>query len=266
MTTNVEKIQSSDQDDNVKVMYSAVNDELGGRYQPFLNYGYFYKDKLKRIERLDSIDAQFEISAQLYHYVTSATTIAKKDVLEVGSGRGGGSYYMKKYMNANSVLGLEYLQQSVDISKRTFKIDGLDFIEGNAEHLPLSNESIDVVVNIESSHCYPNIDQFFSETQRVLKAGGSFCYADLTTPEQRDEINEKLKRLSMKVIISEDISPNVIESLRQDNSRKVELINDMSLSKARADWWLNEWACVETPLWHQLNEGSLVYTRWALLK
>lgn len=266
MSNNSKNLQNLESTDNVKTMYSQVNNELGDRYQPFLNYGYLYKDNFKPIEYLDPADAQFEISAQLYHYVTSSTIITNKDVLEVGSGRGGGSYYMKKYMGAKTVLGLEYLKQSVEISQKTFNITGLNFIEGDAECIPLEDQSIDVVVNIESSHCYPNIDNFFSEAQRVLRVGGHFCYADLTTPDQRNEIDKKLSRLSMNIISKEDITPNIIESLRQDNARKVTLISDMSLSKLREDWWLNEWACVGTKLWNQLNQGSLVYTYWSLKK
>ena len=36
----------------------------------------------------------------------------------------------------------------------------------------------DVVMNIESSHCYPNIEEFFKGVHFMLKDNGVFVYAD----------------------------------------------------------------------------------------
>lgn len=247
-------------------MYTEVNNELGNRYQPFLNYGYQYSSSSVPKTILDPSDQEFHISAQLYQFVTSPTSLVDKDIVEVGSGRGGGSYYMKKYLGAKTVVGLEYLKQSVVISQKSFELEGLSFINGDAEELPFQDASKDIVVNIESSHAYPNVDNFFTESCRILKVGGYFCYADLTTTERRMEIEIKLDSLPMKRIRTEDITQNVIQSLTLDNSRKIALIKSMSLSDAREAWWLNEWGCVDTNTWNELKEGKLVYTCYALVK
>ena len=61
---------------------------------------------------------------------------------------------------------------------------GLDFIEGNAEHLPFPDESFDAVINIESSHTYPHFSRFLTEVARVLRPGGHFLYTDVrNTPD-----------------------------------------------------------------------------------
>ncbi|NHZ83645.1 methyltransferase domain-containing protein [Massilia sp. CCM 8695] len=266
MDTELSKNDAHDMHGTVTDMYTRVNNELGSRYQPFLNYGYGYAAPLPPMPLLEAQDRDFQISAQLYHFVTSATSLHDKDIVEVGSGRGGGAYYMKKYCGARSVAGLEYLGQSVDIARSSFAIDGLSFVQGDAEQLPFDSASKDVVVNIESSHCYPNLDSFYSETLRILKPGGYFCYADLVTPEKSREIEAKLRQLPVELVRSRDITANVLASLAADNARKVALIKDMGLSDARAAWWLNEWACVGTTIWDELNHGQLVYVSYALMK
>ena len=44
--------------------------------------------------------------------------------------------------------------------------------------LPFPDASFDVVINVESSHCYGHVDRFFAEVARVLRPGGWFLYTD----------------------------------------------------------------------------------------
>jgi hypothetical protein len=80
------------------------------------------------------------------------------------------------------------------------------------------------------------------------------------------EIESKLDSLPMKRIITEDITQNVIESLVLENPRKIALIRSMALNDVREAWWLNEWACMGTNTWNELNERKLVYSCYALVK
>ena len=38
-------------------------------------------------------------------------------ILEVGSGRGGGVYYMSKYLNAKKVVGVDYSRAQINFCK-----------------------------------------------------------------------------------------------------------------------------------------------------
>lgn len=172
-TISVPVINSSDASNNsVAGMYSLVNLELGPRYQPFLNYGYDGLAREVAVPPRTERDAELELHMNLYRHVTSMAPLCGKDVLEVGSGRGGGAYFLKHYLGAKEVVGLEYLAQSVALSTSTFGIEGLTFVQGDAEQLPFEPETQDVVVNIESSHCYPDVGRFFREVERVLRRGG----------------------------------------------------------------------------------------------
>ena len=247
----------------VSDMYTMVNDELGERYQPFINYGYGLYPAIELAGR----DAPSAIYAQLYHYVLGKVDVAGREVLEIGSGRGGGCHYIKQYLNAAAATGIEYMAQSVEISQASFNgIEGLTFFPGDAGHLDLPGESADIVVNIESSHCYPDLQGFFNEVIRVLRPGGYFCYADLMTPEMSQQVQDIVLQLPVERRAREDISSGVVEGLSLINERKLQLINDMTLSPERKQWWINEWACTGTPIWEQLRSGELVYMHYVLQK
>src|ERR1039458_1690296 len=64
-----------------------------------MNYGYADESIHLQLEEQDNIN---RYQLQLYHATASQVCIKDKDVLEVGSGRGGGSSYMKRYLGPRS--------------------------------------------------------------------------------------------------------------------------------------------------------------------
>ena len=55
----------------------------------------------------------------------------------------------------------------------------MTFQQGDAENLPFDAEQFDVVLNVESSHTYPQMEKFLSEAHRVVQPGGHFLFADI---------------------------------------------------------------------------------------
>jgi O-methyltransferase len=88
----------------------------------------------------------------------------KKDVLEIGSGRGGGCYYLKDYLGAHTVTGFDLSTANIELSDKMYARDNISFQQGAAENLPYNNASFHIVVNVEFSHYYPLIDRFFSKS------------------------------------------------------------------------------------------------------
>lgn len=108
--------------------------------------------------------------------------------------------------------------------KKKFILPNLKFITGDATNLPFKDNSIGTIINIESSHCYPNFSKFIEESRRVLKTNGHFLYADF----KRDCLNGIQKEF--EVVKVENISPNVIDSMdRMIPVRKYQ-INQIMLS------------------------------------
>jgi O-methyltransferase len=101
-----------------------------------------------------------------------------KRVLEVGSGRGGNCHYLARYTSARSIYGLDICEGNARICQRR-RTQRTTFLCADAARIPFADQTFDVVLNLESSHLYPEFDQFLGEVHRVLRPQGVFAYGDL---------------------------------------------------------------------------------------
>ena len=177
-----------------------------------MNYGY---DSPNMELRLDKEDEAERFSIQLYHYVTSHTVIKNKNVLEIGSGRGGGAAYIAKYLQPEFVTGIDISEDAISLCHDLYSLTNLNFVIGDSENIPLSDNTYDIVINVESSHCYGDMEKFLSEVYRVLKPDGYFLFCDFRTLEGIDELNEQFSKSNLKFLNRVDITENVIEGLNK---------------------------------------------------
>jgi SAM-dependent methyltransferase len=189
----------------------------------FMNYGYAGVPVRETIA-LDSRDEPDRYCIQLYNFVAGATDLTARRVLEVGSGRGGGASFIKRYLAPEAVTGVDFSQRAIDFCTRRHNLPGLSFRRGDAEALPFPDESFDAVVNVESSHCYGSMDAFLGEVRRVLVPGGQLLHADLRKSDGARLWREQLERSRMAVVRESDITANVLLALDADNDRKAGLI------------------------------------------
>ena len=56
--------------------------------------------------------------------------------------------------------------------------------------LPFDNESFDVLYNVESSHCYSDMEDSSMKLYRVLKPGGYFAWTDFRDEKTMNSIRE----------------------------------------------------------------------------
>lgn len=188
----------------------------------FMNHGYV--DPEGASLPLDPGDEPNRCAIQLYHRVASAVDLEGRDVLEVGSGCGGGASYVARALSPRSVTGLDLSTKAVEFSRDRHRVPGLRFLQGDAEQLPFESESFDVVVNVESSHCYPSMRRFLSEVHRVLRPGGAFAHADARSRSEVDAWRRDLEGARFEVVADDDITEGVLASFERDNERKRERI------------------------------------------
>ena len=191
----------------------------------FMNYGYESLDKPLAIT-LDPRDEADRYSIQLYHAVIGTTPLANKNVLEVGSGRGGGASYIQRYFKPGKTVGMDYSGRAVAFCSRIHQVPGRAFRQGDAEALPFPDETFDVVLNVESSHCYGSLEAFFSEVRRVLRPGGFFLHTDFRSNDRVEIWLKLLKDSGLEMIRQREITPNVMAALDADNQRKMQLIQE----------------------------------------
>jgi fatty-acid O-methyltransferase len=210
---------------HARFWYPLTTRYLSGDDAVFINWG--YEEDPPMGLPLEATDEPHRYAIQLYHRTATQVDLAGKRVLEVSCGHGGGASYLMRTLAPASYTGLDLNRAGIDFCRQKHKLPGLDFVCGNAEDLPFADESFDVLINIEASHCYPHFDRFLNEVRRVLRPGGHFLYADvrarnfIATWEQ--ELAAAPLRLVTEKVINEEVALGLEKNLPQlrELSRRV---------------------------------------------
>lgn len=211
---------------NAKVTYEILAKRIPAEDWQFMNYGYVPNEDEEPVSLPDDPKLQ-KYPMQMYHYLASKAQIKGKNVLEVGSGRGGGARYVAASFQPASYTGMDIAQSAVDLANRIHVLPNLRFIQGSAENIPLADNTVDVVLNVESCHAYGSVDKFLSEVKRVLKPGGYLLLVDFRDQKNMDLLREQLKNSGMDVLQEEDIAPNVVKAMEAEDDVKRERIKKL---------------------------------------
>ena len=208
-----------------RTCYEALAKRVPTADWAFMNYGFSSATLAACTTPLRASDERDRLCIQLYLHAIDNFDLRDGDVLEVGSGRGGGASFISRYLQPRSMTGMDFSQEAVDLCNRHRTAPGLAFVCGDAQSMPFSTSSFDAVVNIESSHCYESMDVFLSEVCRVLRPGGRLFFADLRSKDCVSSLREQFNACGLTVEKESDITTNVLTALRLDNARKLQLID-----------------------------------------
>jgi SAM-dependent methyltransferase len=160
---------------------------------------------------------------------------AGETVLDLGSGGGIDVLLSAKRVGpTGKAYGLDMTDEMLALaneSKRKAGADNVEFLKGEIEHIPLPDNSVDVII----SNCVINLsadkDAVLREAFRVLKPGGRFAVSDVVTrgeilPEIRKSVllwvgciagaleeNEYLSKLKGAGFADADIEPTRVYRL-----------------------------------------------------
>jgi SAM-dependent methyltransferase len=211
---------------------------------------------------------------QLYGAVAGAADLTGKDVLEVGCGRGGGAGFMVTAFRPRSMVGLDLAKTAIDRCRATEARTGLDFVVGQADNLPFADAAFDVIVSIESTHCYPDVPRFLSEARRVLRPHGVLALADFrridATPSSTDgstqdpqSLRDQLLAAGFRVREEEDITDNVVRALAL-NTPAVRARIERRFPRFLRQPALEFAGVAGSTIYRDFTERRLVYLRFAL--
>jgi ubiquinone/menaquinone biosynthesis C-methylase UbiE len=199
--------------------YNQCNLIFGSTPVDFMNHGFSPASNIIMDE-----DLLFNNQITLYLNMFKDIDIKNKKILEIGCGRGGGISSIAKYLNTKDLYACDQNKMNIDYCKNNQQ-DFISFKQSRAQSLDYEDKSFDIVLSVESSHCYDNSELFFNEVDRVLKNDGVFLYVDCGLV-----IHEFYKYFHLfDKVIRQDITKNVKDACKEDSIKFKKMIPDENI-------------------------------------
>ncbi len=146
-------------------------------------------------------------------------------------------------------------------------LPNLSFAAGDAEALGLPDAGFDVVLNIESAHRYASVPRFLAEVARILRPGGELLFAGFASQPGGGyvRLTDVLRDGPLRVVRLDDITPNIVASLREDEARKRDLIRHAVRAPLRS-FATGAYAMEGTAMRRALEMGETAYITAVLTK
>ena len=130
-----------------------------------LNFGYWVENTPEPVSAQENLCSYFGKLAELEN---------AKNAVDVGSGLSAPAiFWRNKYEKLNLFcININYGQLSFSGSQRN-----LEFLNSTSTKLPFSDKSVDRVLALESSQHFKPLEDFISESKRILKSDGILVLA-----------------------------------------------------------------------------------------
>ena len=100
-------------------------------------------------------------------------------MVDVGCGSGQSTNIFHSYFD--EIIGIDVSKEQLNQARKQNMYKNIQYLEGNAENLPLASRSVDFLASTMAAHWF-NLPQFFKEAERVLKPSGCLAIVGYFTP------------------------------------------------------------------------------------
>jgi arsenite methyltransferase len=163
-------------------------------------------------------------------------------VLDLGSGGGLDVFLAAKAVGpSGKAIGVDMTPEMIELARLNAEKGGFDNVEfrlGEIEHLPVPDESVDVII----SNCVINLSvdkgQVFREAHRVLRGGGRLVVSDIMAEGLPDDLRNDLT-IWAKCIGGAVSLKDYLAEIRGAGFREVEVLNNSINSRDLVEEWVN---------------------------
>jgi malonyl-CoA O-methyltransferase len=135
-------------------------------------------------------------------------------VLDLGCGTGYFSSALQAAFPAGHYFGMDLAEGMVTYAQQYQRGDWLC---GDAEKIPLADNSIDIIFSSLAIQWCEDLDSVFAEIARVLKPGGQFIFSTLG-PDTLHELREAWRQVDDYVHVNRFVEQQVLDRAAKDSS------------------------------------------------
>ncbi|MFP4526740.1 MAG: class I SAM-dependent methyltransferase [Bacteroidales bacterium] len=170
--------------------YKSINKTYNKLFSKLLMLHYpFFKEPDESLEKRQINLTQYCIS--------KLETLKDKNVLDVGCGNGTQSLFINNNYLPAKVVGVDINKNNIHLAKALNEDhQETEFMVDDAQKLKkVPDNSVDILLCIESAFHYPDKSEFMKQIHRVLKPYGKFLIADILTSSYKNRyFMQKWKR------------------------------------------------------------------------
>ncbi|MFX1387812.1 MAG: arsenite methyltransferase [Promethearchaeota archaeon] len=155
-------------------------------------------------------------------------------VLDLGSGGGLDCFIAaKKVGKTGKVIGVDMTPSMIDRARenaRNGNYDNVEFRLGEIEHLPVGDNSVDLIISNCVINLAPNKENVFREAFRVLKPGGRIMVSDIVLLKELPDVIRKNVQAYVSCIGGAVMKDKYIDAIEKAGFQDVEIVDQSNFS------------------------------------
>jgi SAM-dependent methyltransferase len=160
--------------------------------------------------------------------------------LDLGSGAGIDCFLAAdKVGKSGKVIGVDMTPEMIDRARENAKKAGLENVEfrlGEIEHLPVSDNSVDIITSNCVINLSPDKKAVFNDAYRVLKPGGKLMISDIVLLRELPEAVLKSAEAYVGCVAGALLKDEYLKIVEEAGFEEIEVVSESSAGEV----WVND--------------------------